>query len=85
MPEKRVVLKNCSIVDPKNVSSYLREGGFAAFEKARNMMKPEQIVSEIKQSGLTGRGGAGFSCGLKCSTLVPGQSTRPGISISLSE
>ncbi len=65
MPEKRIVLRNCGIVDPKDLSSYLAAGGFAAFAKARDAMTPEQIVEEIKRSGLTGRGGAGFSCGIK--------------------
>lgn len=65
MPEKRIVLKNCGIVDPRDISSYLKEGGFTAFMKARDTMKPDQIINEIKKSGLTGRGGAGFSCGLK--------------------
>ena len=65
MPEKRIVLKNCGIVDPKDISSYIREGGFEAFVKARDRMKPDQIIDEVKKSGLTGRGGAGFSCGLK--------------------
>jgi len=65
MPEKRIVLRNCGIVDPRDISSYLKEGGFSALRKARDTMKPEQIIDEIKKSGLTGRGGAGFSCGLK--------------------
>ncbi|MFO7558559.1 MAG: NADH-ubiquinone oxidoreductase-F iron-sulfur binding region domain-containing protein [Desulfobacterales bacterium] len=65
MPEKRVVLKNCGIVDPRDISSYLEKGGFKAFMKARDTMNPDRIIDEIKQSGLTGRGGAGFSCGLK--------------------
>ena len=65
MPEKRIVLKNCGIVDPRDITSYRQEGGFSAFMKARDTMKPDEIITEIKKSGLTGRGGAGFSCGLK--------------------
>jgi len=65
VPEKRIVLKNCGIVDPRDISSYLMAGGFNAFIKARDTMKQDQIINEIKKSGLTGRGGAGFSCGLK--------------------
>ena len=41
MPEKRIVLKNCGIVDPRDISSYLMEVGFAAFMKARDTMKPD--------------------------------------------
>ena len=64
MEEKRIVLGNCGVVDPQDIESYLKGGGFRAFEKARRM-KPKAIVAEIKKSGLTGRGGAGFNCGLK--------------------
>ena len=64
MAEKRIVLSNCGIIDPQDMESYLKAGGFKAFEKARRM-KPKAIVDEIKRSGLTGRGGAGFNCGLK--------------------
>jgi len=62
--EKRIVLTNCGIVDPQDIESYLKAGGFKAFDKARKM-KSKAIVAEIKKSGLTGRGGAGFNCGLK--------------------
>ena len=64
MAEKRIVLSNCGIVDPQDIESYLKAGGFKAYDKARRM-KPKAIVDEVKRSGLTGRGGAGFSCGLK--------------------
>jgi len=62
--EKRIVLGNCGVIDPQNIETYLAKGGFKAYEKARKM-KPQGIVEEIKKSGLTGRGGAGFPCGLK--------------------
>ena len=64
MAEKRIVLGNCGAVDPQEIESYLKAGGFKAYEKARRM-KPKAIVEEVKKSGLTGRGGAGFNCGLK--------------------
>lgn len=65
MEEKRIILKNCGVIDPGSLSSYLGIGGFKSFEKARDKMSPKQIIDEVKKSGLTGRGGAGFSCGLK--------------------
>ena len=64
MAEKRIVLSNCGKIDPRNIEPYLTAGGFSAYQKARKM-KPKAIVEEVKKSGLTGRGGAGFSCGLK--------------------
>ena len=64
MAEKRIVLGNCGTIDPQDIESYLKAGGFKAYEKARRM-KPRAIVEEVKKSGLTGRGGAGFNCGLK--------------------
>jgi NADH:ubiquinone oxidoreductase subunit F (NADH-binding) len=64
MPEKRVVLKNCDVVDPKSIDSYLANDGFVALDKAVNMT-PAEVIDEIKKSGLRGRGGAGFPTGLK--------------------
>jgi NADH:ubiquinone oxidoreductase subunit F (NADH-binding) len=63
--QKRVVLKNCGLIDPQNINSYLAQNGFAALEKARKLMTPGQIIEEVTASGLLGRGGAGFSCGMK--------------------
>jgi NADH:ubiquinone oxidoreductase subunit F (NADH-binding) len=63
--QKRVVLKNCGIVDSGSLHSFLKRGGFAALEKAQKRMTPEEVIEEVTASGLLGRGGAGFSCGLK--------------------
>jgi NADH:ubiquinone oxidoreductase subunit F (NADH-binding) len=65
MPEKRVVLKNCEAIDPGDLSTYLARDGFKALEKARKQLTPEQTIEEVKASGLRGRGGAGFLCGVK--------------------
>ncbi|MFC2063201.1 NADH-quinone oxidoreductase subunit F [Chloroflexota bacterium] len=65
MPENRIVLRNCGVIDPTRISTYRDRGGFKALEKARNDMTPEAVIGEIKTSGLRGRGGAGFPCGLK--------------------
>ena len=63
--QKRVVLKNCGLIDPKSINSYLKKGGFTALEKVQKQMTPEKVIKEVTASGLLGRGGAGFSCGLK--------------------
>jgi len=65
VPEKRIVLKNCEIIDPKRITTYLDRDGFKALKKARDEMTPEEVIGEIKASGLRGRGGAGFPSGLK--------------------
>lgn len=63
--QKRIVLKNCGLVDPGSIQSFLKKGGFAALVKAQKKMTPEKVIEEVTASGLLGRGGAGFSCGLK--------------------
>jgi len=65
VPEKRIVLKNCEVIDPKDITTYLKNDGFKALEKTQSKMTPEQVIEEVKASGLRGRGGAGFPCGLK--------------------
>lgn len=65
MGEQRIVLKYCGRVDPEDIQSYLDLGGFQALEHMRKNMAPEAVIEEIKASGLQGRGGAGFGCGLK--------------------
>ena len=65
MPEKRIVLKNCKVIDPRDINAHLERGGFKALAKALNDMTPDGVIEEVKLSGLRGRGGAGFPCGLK--------------------
>lgn len=65
MPQARVVLRNCGVIDPKRISTYLDRDGFQALGKARREMTPEDVINEVKVSGLRGRGGAGFPCGVK--------------------
>lgn len=64
MTERRVVLEHCGAIDPTDIGSYLRRDGFSGLKKAL-AMGPERVIREIKESGLKGRGGAGFSCGVK--------------------
>ncbi len=65
MPQERVVLRNCGVIDPERISTYLERDGFKALSKALHEMTPEEVINEVKASGLRGRGGAGFPCGLK--------------------
>ena len=62
--QHRIVLRNCGVIDPKSLADYEAQGGYQALKKALTMDKAA-IIEEIKASGLRGRGGAGFSTGLK--------------------
>jgi NADH-quinone oxidoreductase subunit F len=65
--QMKIVLANCGVINPESVEDYLAAGGYAALRKAITSMSPEQVIEEIKSSGLRGRGGAGFPTGLKWS------------------
>jgi len=58
--QKRVALRNCGNIDPESIDDYITTGGYQAFEKCLKQLTPEQVIEEIKVSGLRGRGGAGF-------------------------
>ncbi|MCK4800615.1 MAG: NADH-quinone oxidoreductase subunit NuoF [Anaerolineales bacterium] len=61
----RIALKNCGIIDPESIEEYLASDGYSGLEKALFQMGPEDVIQEIKESELRGRGGAGFLTGLK--------------------
>lgn len=56
----RVVLRNCGFIDPENIDEYIARDGYLALERALTELSPDQIIEELKVSGLRGRGGAGF-------------------------
>ena len=58
--QQRVVLRNCGVINPENIDDYIAVDGYKAIEKVLKEMKPEDVIEEIKVSGLRGRGGAGF-------------------------
>ena len=63
--QKRVVLRNCGIINPENIDEYLAYDGYLAYQKAVTEMTPQGVIDTIKKSGLRGRGGGGFSTGMK--------------------
>ena len=63
--QKRVALRNCGFIDPENIADYIARDGYAALSNALQNQTPEQVIEEIKKSGLRGRGGAGFPTGMK--------------------
>lgn len=58
--QKRVVLRHCGIINPELIEDYIAVGGYEATKKVVTSMTPEEVIEEIKISGLRGRGGAGF-------------------------
>ena len=63
--QKRIVLKNCGLIDPENIDEYIAMDGYFALNKVLTEMKPQDVIKTIKDSGLRGRGGGGFPTGLK--------------------
>lgn len=63
----KIALKNTGLIDPMNIEEYIAFNGYEALGKVLTYMKPEEVIEFIKKSGLKGRGGAGFSTGLKWS------------------
>ena len=61
----KIALKNCGFIDPENVEDAIHEGAYFALEKAITTMTSEEVIEEVKLSGLRGRGGGGFPTGLK--------------------
>ena len=63
-PQVRIALRNCGIIDPESINQYIARGGYSGLLNALSMTQ-EEVIEEIKKSGLRGRGGAGFPTGLK--------------------
>jgi NADH-quinone oxidoreductase subunit F len=63
--QTRLILRNCGRINPERIDDYVANGGYEALRKALLQMTPEEVIAEVKQSGLRGRGGAGFPTGLK--------------------
>ncbi len=63
--QHRVALRNCGRINPEKIEHYVDRGGYGALQLVLSTMQPEEVIDEVKRSGLRGRGGAGFSTGLK--------------------
>ena len=63
-PQVRISLRNCGNIDPENINHYIANGGYGGLAKALGM-NPQEVIDEVKKSGLRGRGGAGFPTGVK--------------------
>ena len=63
--QKRIALKNCGVINPEEIDEYIAFDGYKALERVLIEMTPEEVIKEVSDSGLRGRGGAGFPTGKK--------------------
>ncbi|MBE7034640.1 MAG: NADH-quinone oxidoreductase subunit NuoF [Ruminococcaceae bacterium] len=63
--QMRIALRNCGVINPENIDEYIALDGYRALGKVLTEMSPEDVIEEIKKSGLRGRGGGGFPTGIK--------------------
>ena len=73
---EKVLLRNIGVPDSHTLATYKSRGGYGSWRKVVQSMKPEQLIEEVKASGLRGRGGAGFPTGMKWS-FVPKDNPKP--------
>ena len=74
--QNRVVLRNCGVINPESIDEYIAMDGYAALGKVLTEMKPEDVIEEITDSGLRGRGGGGFPTGFKWSLCAPNKADQ---------
>ncbi len=63
--QKKIVLANSGVINPESIDDYIKAEGYTALRKVIGTMRPDEVIEELKISGLRGRGGAGFPTGLK--------------------
>src|SRR3989304_5946386 len=76
MTMEKLLLRNIGVPASHTLATYQSRGGYASWRKVVENMKPEQLIEEVKASGLRGRGGAGFPTGMKWS-FVPKDNPKP--------
>lgn len=74
--QMRIALRNCGVINPEIIDEYIAMDGYAALGKVLTEMTPQQVIDEIKASGLRGRGGGGFSTGQKWAFAAANQADQ---------
>lgn len=74
--QQRIVLRNCGKINPEKIEEYIAAGGYEAAKKVITSMTPDQVIEEIKISGLRGRGGAGFPTWFKWNAIKSNQGAQ---------
>ena len=74
--QRRIALRNCGVINPEVIDEYIAVDGYKALGKVLTEMTPQQVIDEVKASGLRGRGGAGFPTGLKWSFAAANQADQ---------
>ena len=74
--QKRIVLRNCGVIDPDSIDEYIAMDGYAALGKVLTEMSPEDVIKLVTDSGLRGRGGGGFPTGRKWALCAPNKAPQ---------
>lgn len=83
--QHRIVLKNCGLIDPENIDEYIAFDGYKALEKVLTKMTPDEVIKEVSDSGLRGRGGAGFPTGRKWQFAKDSQDSQKYVACNADE
>ncbi len=83
--QQRIALANCGVINPESIDEYIAFGGYTALGKVLTEMKPQEVIDEIKESGLRGRGGGGFPTGLKWQFTANSESDKKYVACNADE
>ncbi len=83
--QHRVALRNCGVINPEIIDEYIAFGGYTALGKVLTEMTPQEVIDEIKASGLRGRGGGGFPTGLKWQFTANAQGDKKFVACNADE